>query len=189
MTCCLYFCYCAGVLLIVDTPVEHKYERIWKEVTDRQFWTFMVRAGGDVHVILTEQLGVTNANIYEFVVGGWYNNRSVIRTEVLGGGESIKASVDIKNVVSSSERREFWISWWKGQLEVRPHSVYTSQLTDKDDGRSISIQRSCDLQVLQFNTPFGFCGNDIYSMQTHSVYECMHVYVCLREYTCILNSM
>lgn len=119
MTRCVSFiALSAGVLVIVDTPNEHKYERIWKDVSDRQFWTFMVRAGGDVHVLLTEQLGVTETNLYEFVIGGWQNNRTVIRTAVLGGGDSIKATLDAKNLVSASERREFWISWWKGQLEV-----------------------------------------------------------------------
>ena len=69
-------------------------------------------------MILSEKLEVTDVNIYEFVIGGWVNNRSLIRTQVLGGGDSVKASIDIKNIVSTSETREFWISWWNGSIEV-----------------------------------------------------------------------
>lgn len=143
----------SGVMVIVDTPNEHKYERIWKEVADRQFWTFMVRAGGDVHVVLTEQYGVTETNIYEFVVGGWYNNRSVIRTDVLGGGDSIKDSLDAKNLVSSSERREFWISWWKGQLELGQGGVYAVNrlLKWKDEAPR-------NIRYLSVSTGFGNTG-------------------------------
>jgi Farnesoic acid 0-methyl transferase len=102
----------------MDTPDEHKYVSMWKSVETKNFWSFAVRAGGDVHVILTSRVGRTDSDLYEFVIGGWFNNMSVIRTEILGGGDSIKGTYNQTNLVSATEMRHFWISWYDGLISV-----------------------------------------------------------------------
>jgi Farnesoic acid 0-methyl transferase len=104
--------------LILATPDEHKYTTMWKSVENKKFWTFGVRAGGDVHVVLTTRLGRTDSDLYEFVIGGWFNNMSVIRTQILGGGESIKGTYNKTNLVSATGMRYFWISWFNGLISV-----------------------------------------------------------------------
>lgn len=102
----------------METPDEHKYVSMWKSVEGKSFWSFAVQAGGDVHVVLTSRLGRTDADLYEFVIGGWFNNMSVIRTEILGGGDSIKGTYNQTNLVSAKEMRHFWISWYEGLISV-----------------------------------------------------------------------
>lgn len=42
-----------------------------------------MRACGDVHVLLTEELGRQDGDLYEISIGGWNNNKTVIRTAVI----------------------------------------------------------------------------------------------------------
>jgi len=108
----------AAAFLAMETPDEHRYVSMWKSVERKMFWSFAVRAGGDVHVVLTSKLGRTDSDLYEIVIGGWFNNMSVIRTELLGGGDSIKGTYNQSNLVSVNEMRHFWISWYDGLISV-----------------------------------------------------------------------
>ena len=69
-------------MLEVVTPDEYMYETLWKSVTNRDVFVFQVRACGDVHVVLSEEIGQIDAGIYEFSIGGWNNTQSVLRTAV-----------------------------------------------------------------------------------------------------------
>ena len=69
-------------MLEVVTPDEYMYETLWKSVKNRDTFNFQVRACGHVHVVLSEQIGQIDSNIYEFSIGGWNNTQSVLRTAV-----------------------------------------------------------------------------------------------------------
>ena len=65
--------------MMMTPPDEHKYDWMWKSVKNRYYWSFTVKACGDVHVILTNRFGVIDTDIIEYSIGGWENQRCVIR--------------------------------------------------------------------------------------------------------------
>ena len=76
--------------------------------------TFRVRACSDVHICLSPNVGEHVPELtYEVVIGGWYNTRSVIRTENIE-----KAIADTPEIISCTEMRHFWIRWTNGHIEV-----------------------------------------------------------------------
>ena len=100
---------------------DHRYGNLWKSVEGKLFWTFGVRASaGNAHLLLTEKLGYTGDNVYELVIGEGLTNRSrvFLRTEVMGAANTIKAEVTFPDVIDATERREFWLCWHLGQIEV-----------------------------------------------------------------------
>ena len=66
---------CLGHQLSIDTPVDYRYQYMWKSVERRSFLSFKVRACNDVHVALAEEMGRTDTSMYEIVIGGWENTR------------------------------------------------------------------------------------------------------------------
>ena len=46
-----------GDMLEVVTPDEYMYETVWKSVKNRDSFTFQVKACGDAHVILSNEIG------------------------------------------------------------------------------------------------------------------------------------
>ena len=71
-----------GDLLEVATPDEYMYETMWKSVKNRDHMAFQVRACQDAHLIIAQELGEQATRVYEFSIGGWQNNQSVIRQNV-----------------------------------------------------------------------------------------------------------
>ena len=69
-------------MLEVVTPDEYMYETVWKSVKNRDSFTFQVKACGDAHVILSNEIGQTDSDIFEFSIGGWNNTLSVLRSAV-----------------------------------------------------------------------------------------------------------
>ena len=104
---------------MVDTPDQDRFESMWKSVVDRKFFTFSVTACADARVILTEREGRTDEHVYEFVIGGWKNTRSVIRTNIKGGGRTVMASKLTTDILKCDKHVTFWISWLNGEIEVR----------------------------------------------------------------------
>ena len=92
---------------------------MWKSVVDRKYFPFSVSACADAHVILTEKEGRSDGHIYEFVIGGWENSRSVIRTNIRGGGRTVMASKQTADILKCDQMVTFWISWLDGHIEVR----------------------------------------------------------------------
>ncbi|XP_078617273.1 C3 and PZP-like alpha-2-macroglobulin domain-containing protein 8 [Branchiostoma floridae x Branchiostoma japonicum] len=68
---------------------------------------FEVKAERDVHVGLSSQDRDLDA-MYEIVIGGWDNMRSVIRRSKQGLEH---ADVQIPDLLSKNEYRAFWITW------------------------------------------------------------------------------
>ena len=77
----IYGVFLADLLEIV-TPDEYMYETLWKSVKNRDYFTFQVKACGDVHVILSNEIGQIDQDIFEFSIGGWNNTQSVLRSSV-----------------------------------------------------------------------------------------------------------
>lgn len=58
------------------------YKRAWIAMGDHTQFVFRVKACTDVHVLLSHTFDHYDPmNTYEVVLGGWYNTKSVIRTE------------------------------------------------------------------------------------------------------------
>ncbi|XP_035696631.1 C3 and PZP-like alpha-2-macroglobulin domain-containing protein 8 [Branchiostoma floridae] len=69
---------------------------------------FEVKAERDVHVALSSRQDQDLDEIYEIVIGGWDNMRSVIRRSRQGYNH---VDVQTPNIVSKTEYRTFWIMW------------------------------------------------------------------------------
>ena len=110
----------------VYTTGEYQYTTMWKSVEDRHFWSFAILAfQANAYVLLSEGLGGTDGNVYEFGVGvGPSKDRVFLRTEVGGQDGTIKAEVQVADVIVSNGLKEFWICWYRGQIELGRGGVY-----------------------------------------------------------------
>eukprot|EP00058_Branchiostoma_floridae_P028301 XP_002613792.1 hypothetical protein BRAFLDRAFT_85333 [Branchiostoma floridae] len=93
----------------VDDPIftYDKYRWGLPRLTRPPFM-FEVKAERDVHVALSSRQDQDLDEIYEIVIGGWDNMRSVIRRSRQGYNH---VDVQTPNIVSKTEYRTFWIMW------------------------------------------------------------------------------
>ena len=101
--------------MLARTPDSHRYDTMWKKIGNRYFVDFVVMACGHGHVLLATEEGNTDSNIYEFVIGGWDNNQTVIRTKIFG---EYRAGAHTPDLLTCDRQREFWVSWLQGELMV-----------------------------------------------------------------------
>ncbi|XP_078573406.1 uncharacterized protein LOC144860153 [Branchiostoma floridae x Branchiostoma japonicum] len=87
---------------------ENQYEYHWDlpRLTASRF-TFEVQANHDVHVALSSQNQDLD-DMYEIVIGGWGNSKSMIRRSKQGHDHAKVSTVEIN---SQTEYRAFWITW------------------------------------------------------------------------------
>ncbi|XP_063360672.1 uncharacterized protein LOC134649773 [Cydia amplana] len=76
---------------------------------------FKVRARNDVTIELTSQPRQTDP-MYEIVIGGWSNSKSVIRKYVCHKAE--KDERQTPEILNDKEFREFWLRWDHGNILV-----------------------------------------------------------------------
>ena len=57
---------------------------MWRSVANQKMIAFTIKACHDAHILLAKTRGKNDSDIYEFVIGGWHNSRSVIRKKVAG---------------------------------------------------------------------------------------------------------
>lgn len=75
-------------------------------ISENNFINFKIKACNDVHVALISG-NTENDPLYEIVIGGWKNTKSVLRT----GKQANTAATDEGDFLICSEYKEFWISW------------------------------------------------------------------------------
>lgn len=100
---------------------------------------FKVRAAHDAHIALTSGPSESDDNMVEVFIGGWSNQKSVIRRNKQ---KPEKAEADTPNVLNGGEFRGFWIRWYEG---VSFSFIYNCG--DIDDGVEINLKicYSCSL--------------------------------------------
>ncbi|XP_035694564.1 uncharacterized protein LOC118428574 [Branchiostoma floridae] len=90
---------------------------------------FEVKASSDVHIVLSNQNYPVD-DMYEIVIGGWSNSRSVIRRQEQGMSVALAATIDI---LSPDIYRGFLISWSAdGTISVRRETEDAPFLTWTD---------------------------------------------------------
>ncbi|XP_078666471.1 uncharacterized protein LOC144908606 isoform X2 [Branchiostoma floridae x Branchiostoma belcheri] len=94
-----------GVCKMRSTNINYHYRWDLPPVTTSTF-RFEVKANGNIHIALSET--GFNQNLYEVVIGGWQNQRSVIRRRMQG---RIKVSANTPGIASAEEFRMFEIHW------------------------------------------------------------------------------
>ena len=129
-----------GHFLMARTPDRHRYDSVWKSVRNRVYMDFVIQACGHGHVVLAAEEGQTTNNVYEYVIGGWDNNRTVIRTEILG---NYKVGADTPHILDCGRIREFWISWLDGTFTVR--LLLKTYISDINICYSTNVMFSCSL--------------------------------------------
>lgn len=90
------------------------YDQVWLSVIDEESIVFKVRACSDVHIGLSRYPGISYVEMYEIVIGGWGNTKSVIRTSMQQ--EHPEAELDEADTVSCDSSRHFWVSWPNGRI-------------------------------------------------------------------------
>ncbi|XP_066292800.1 apolipoprotein(a)-like [Branchiostoma lanceolatum] len=97
------------------TGTELSYRWDLPPLTSSPF-PFEVKASSDVHIALSNQNSPMD-DMYEIVIGGWSNSRSVIRRQEQGDAVASAATPDI---LSPSVYRGFLISWsGEGVISIR----------------------------------------------------------------------
>ena len=107
-----------GRKLRVVTPDNYYYNTMWKSVQGRNFINFAVRACSDAHVVLTENEGDTSGKVYEFIIGGWTNSKSLLRLSITTGDASYVKAEDLGSKLDCQSYRHFHVTWHQGNLEV-----------------------------------------------------------------------
>eukprot|EP00058_Branchiostoma_floridae_P013527 XP_002599015.1 hypothetical protein BRAFLDRAFT_79947 [Branchiostoma floridae] len=109
------------------TDTQYRYRWDLPRLTGDRF-EFEVQAGSDVHVALSSQRQDLD-DMYEIVIGGWFNTVSVIRRRKLGYRF---ARASTPGITSQAEYRKFWITWSSGGTiaagwgsETRPFMQWT----------------------------------------------------------------
>ena len=59
----------------VDSIDDYQYTRMWLTTDGRFDQVFRVQAGSDAHIFLAENLGTSESDAYEIVIGGFTNAR------------------------------------------------------------------------------------------------------------------
>ncbi|XP_017774001.1 PREDICTED: C3 and PZP-like alpha-2-macroglobulin domain-containing protein 8 [Nicrophorus vespilloides] len=75
---------------------------------------FRVRAANDAHVALTTGAAESDP-MYEVFIGGWNNQKSVIRKN---RSKPDVVEVETPNILSGGEFRGFWVRWNNGTISV-----------------------------------------------------------------------
>ncbi|XP_035694593.1 uncharacterized protein LOC118428599 [Branchiostoma floridae] len=96
-----------------STDAEYRYRWDLPPVTGSRF-EFEVQASGDVNVALSAQ-NQDLSDMYEVVIGGWSNRKSVIRRSKLG---AVQAEAQTPGINSPNQYRRFWITWADGTIAV-----------------------------------------------------------------------
>ena len=114
----------SAVTSVFYTHDQYVYDQVWLSVIDEYSIVFKARACSDVHVGLARYPGISYIEMYEIVIGGWDNAKSVIRT---GMQQEPKAELDEPDVVSCDKSQHFWVSWFDGRIAVGRGSTVGSR--------------------------------------------------------------
>ena len=106
---------------IFHTHEEYDYNQLWLTTHRRYSVVFSAKACSDVHVGLARFAGINDVDMNEVVIGGWNNTKSVIRKSPQNDDDS--ATLETIDILSCTETRYFWISWYYGMIRVGKGSI------------------------------------------------------------------
>ncbi|XP_071086461.1 uncharacterized protein [Haliotis cracherodii] len=150
---------CHGPLptrLYVELETDNQYiyqslqELDVKLIPETKSFKFKVEASNDAHVALLTYDGETGQNMYEIVLGGFSNTRSVIRNSRQGTNRV----ETFHSPLSSTEFRDFWISWEGGVI-----SVGTGTTVGAGQFMTWTDPAPYDVNYLAVTTGFGSSGS------------------------------
>ncbi|XP_078660571.1 uncharacterized protein LOC144905067 isoform X1 [Branchiostoma floridae x Branchiostoma belcheri] len=119
--------------------------------------TFRVKASHTVFIALSWERS-NRGDLYEIVIGGWWNAHSVIRRSHEG---HIKATVATPGILSADELRGFWISWSPdGTIAVGREGEGSPFLQWQDPN-------PLPFQYLGYSTGYGSTGQFRFPCQRH----------------------
>ena len=133
----------------VHTSKRYDYAYAWITVLSQNI-TFTVRACRDAHIALSKTRENVRADTYEIVIGGWGNSKAVIRRAVQGKPVS---EVTIPDLLHCSEFRQFWISWYNGEIVVGQGSLGSNEIL------RYSNSSPNEISAVAITTGFGIEGD------------------------------
>ena len=99
----------------LNTPANYEYEKVMLAPRST-FFVFDVQTCSDAHIALAENIhDVSKDHVYEIVLGGWSNTKSVIRKEMQGIAMKEKQT---PNIVACNATNRFYVSWADGEIKV-----------------------------------------------------------------------
>ena len=106
----------------IQTPANNSYHELQPpagtSISLMSRLTFSVRSCNDAHVLLSTDATSwrSGTNMYQIVIGGWYNTKSVIRKDT--NGANLVTTHHSKGPMSCGDFRRFYVSWKDGVIEV-----------------------------------------------------------------------
>lgn len=119
-----------GCINSVKRTIDDTYTyRFFDIPSNLQRIEFQFRIATDAHVVLSPHL--TSRDVYEVVLGGWSNTKTVIRKCLQGCG---KEKIETPYFLNSTEFRKFWITFNKenGTIELGVGNNHSPLLTWSD---------------------------------------------------------
>ena len=97
------------------TDGSYDYYRYHRTVAGENAVVVGIQACSDGHIGLSEVPGLSSLNMYEVVIGGWSNTKSVIRRARQG---DIEVEASTPEILSCNSFKFFWVTWEDGIIEV-----------------------------------------------------------------------
>ena len=97
------------------TDDSYDYYRYHKIVTGQTSFGVGIQSCSDAHIGLSEIPGLSSLNMYEIVIGGWSNTKSVIRR---GRQGAIEVETSTPDILNCNSMKYFWVTWDDGAIEV-----------------------------------------------------------------------
>ncbi|RZF48823.1 hypothetical protein LSTR_LSTR003203, partial [Laodelphax striatellus] len=155
--------FCANEQLMISTENNFQYEFL-QAPRNRQNIVFEIRAGGSVHIALSDIQGVSEVS-YVIVIGGSDNRLSWVTRGKHGYGRRLQ-SWSTPEILSEEESRTFWLSWESGTLKMgRGHIPYFNVFLQFKYAPKMRINflgfatewgRKADFRIWNYNDEAGF---------------------------------
>ncbi|CAH1803389.1 unnamed protein product, partial [Owenia fusiformis] len=141
------------------------------DLTGKLGLVFEVKACTSAYIALSAIFGVTNSRMYEILISGWSNTKSVIRTCKQG---CTRAESPTEGLLKCNEFVTFWIGWTNGNIALgKGRELGIDQLVEWQDS---SPEYITSLAVSSVNGTWIFTPEDNCSLPlTRSILSNGHV--------------
>lgn len=155
---------------VVTTTDAYQYTDVEKNVTESTSIVFKVAACHDAHVLLHQDGDDKENNIYEIVIGGWDNTKSVIRKQQQGTPVAVAHHMPL----DCEKAFPFWLEWYQGILRV-------GTSTDIGAGQFMNFHDPNPIEVnyISVSTGWGATGWWIFDKDNCTSNPCMNDGTCL----------
>ncbi len=158
-------CFVSGGSTPISTPDSTPYiplVPLGVNISDVTEICFSVMAKNDVHVALYPGASYTPVppQLYEIVLGGWSNSKSVLRKSKQGNNEKSVSH----HPLSESEFKPFWVRWTNG-VEVGTGSLPGT------GGFIDYIDDTYNVKYVAIHTGYGATGEWIFGKLSYSTIE------------------